>query len=190
MNTQTRVALVVGAVIALVIGIAAIVLVVMILGIVPFGVDLLCYRVFFALEDGRSPLVMQAVLTTISFTAGLITLGLEPKWAIAVVAIGQTVGNVASSTTGIILLRRRLGLLGLGQIADSTARIGVAAAPPRPIRARRTVPSLTSSANPTATPEMSSNRRFATLWKATSGLPGSGTRTARMSSSGARTVSR
>ena len=36
-------------------GLAAIVLVIMILGIVPFGVDLLCYRVFFALEDGRSP---------------------------------------------------------------------------------------------------------------------------------------
>ena len=107
---------------------AAIILVVMILGIVPFGIDLLCYRVFFALEDGRSPLLMQAVLTTTSLTAGLITLALEPKWAIAVVAIGQTVGNVASSTTGIILLRRRLGLLGLGQIVDSTARIGVAAA--------------------------------------------------------------
>ncbi len=71
---------------------------------------------------------MQFVLTTISLTAGLITFALEPKWAIAVVAIGQTVGNVASSTTGIILLRRRLGLLGLGQIADATARIGVAAA--------------------------------------------------------------
>ena len=72
----------------------------------------------------------------------------------------------------------------------ASARIGVAATPPRPILARRTVRSATSSANPTATPEMSSNRRFATLWKATSGLPGSGTRTARMSSSGSRTVSR
>ncbi len=106
---------------------AAIVLVVMILGIVPFGVDLLCYRVFFALEDGRSPLLMQAVLTLISLTGAAITLALDPKWAIAVVAAGQTIGNVASSTTGIVMLRRRLGLLGLGEIVDSTARIGVAA---------------------------------------------------------------
>ncbi|GAA6527850.1 lipid II flippase MurJ [Intrasporangium sp. DVR] len=104
-----------------------IILVVMILGIVPFGVDLLCYRVFFALEDGRSPLLMQAVLTTISLTGGLITLALEPQWAIAVVAAGQTIGNVASSATGIILLRRRFGLLGLAEIVDSTARIGLAA---------------------------------------------------------------
>lgn len=107
---------------------AAIVLVVMILGIVPFGVDLLCYRTFFALEDGRSPLVMQAVLTLVSLLGGGLTLLIDPKWAIAVVAAGQTVGNVASSTTGILLLRRRLGLLGLAAIVDSTARIGLAAA--------------------------------------------------------------
>lgn len=110
------------------INLAAIVLVVMVLGIVPFGIDLLCYRVFFALEDGRSPLIMQAVLTCVSIVGGLVTLALEPKWAIAVVAAGQTLGNVASSTTGLVMLRRRLGLLGLGQIVDSAARIGVAAA--------------------------------------------------------------
>jgi putative peptidoglycan lipid II flippase len=107
---------------------AAIILVVMVLGIVPFGIDLLCYRVFFALEDGRSPLLMQAILTSVSVVGGLITLALEPKWAIAVVAAGQTIGNVASSTTGIVMLRRRLGALGLGEILDATARIGVAAA--------------------------------------------------------------
>ena len=38
--------------------------------------------------------------------------------------------------------------------------------------------------------EMSSKRRFAILWKAAMGLTGSGIRTARMSSSGLRTVSR
>lgn len=107
---------------------AGIVLVVMILGIVPFGVDLLCYRVFFALEDGRSPLLMQAVLTSVSLTGGILTLALDPKWAIAVVASAQTLGNVASSTTGILLLRRKLGLLGLAEIVNSTSRIGVAAA--------------------------------------------------------------
>lgn len=107
---------------------ASIVLVVMILGIVPFGVDLLCYRVFFALEDGRSPLLMQVVLTAISLTGGIITLFVEPKWAIAIVAAGQTIGNVASSATGVMLLKRRFGLLGLAEIVNSTARIGVAAA--------------------------------------------------------------
>jgi len=107
---------------------AAIVLVVMILGLIPFGVDLLCYRTFFALEDGRSPLLMQATLTTVALLGGGLTLLLEPKWAIAVVAAAQTVGNVASSTVGILMLRKRLGLLGLGAIVDSDARIGVAAA--------------------------------------------------------------
>lgn len=107
---------------------ASIVLVVMVLGIVPFGIDLLCYRLFFAIEDGKSPLLMQAVLTGTSLLSGAVTLLVDPKWAIAIVAAGQTLGNVASSATGVYLLRKRFGSLGLGQIVDSTARIGVAAA--------------------------------------------------------------
>jgi putative peptidoglycan lipid II flippase len=107
---------------------AAMVLVIMVLGIVPFGVDLLCYRLFFALEDGRSPLVMQALLTGVSLAGGVLTLFLQPQWAIAVVATGQTVGNVVSSTVGVHLIRRRLGPLGLTAVLDSAARIGASAA--------------------------------------------------------------
>ncbi len=70
----------------------------------------------------------------------------------------------------------------------ASARSGVAATPPRPIRARTTVPSTTSSAKPTATLEMSSKRRLATLWNAAMPASGSGIRTARISSSGRSTV--
>ncbi len=72
----------------------------------------------------------------------------------------------------------------------ASARIGVAATPPRPIRARVTTPSSTRSATPTATLLMSSKRRFAILWNPVIGLRGNGTRTARMSSSVPRTVVR
>jgi hypothetical protein len=70
------------------------------------------------------------------------------------------------------------------------ARTGVAATPPRPIRARRTTPPRTSRAKAIATLEMSSKRRLATLWKAASPAGGSGTRTARISSSARRTLRR
>lgn len=102
-------------------------LTVMVLGIIPFGIDLLCYRTFFALDDGRAPLVMQVVLTGSTAVAGVLTYLAPPQWALGIVAAGMTVGNVLSSGTGLALLRRRLGPLGLTQVLVSTARIGVAA---------------------------------------------------------------
>jgi putative peptidoglycan lipid II flippase len=99
----------------------------MVLGIIPFGIDLLCYRTFFALDDGRAPLVMQVVLTGSTAVAGVLTYLAPPQWALGIVAAGMTVGNVLSSGTGLALLRRRLGPLGLTQVLVSTARIGVAA---------------------------------------------------------------
>ncbi len=102
-------------------------LTIMVLGIIPFGIDLLCYRTFFALDDGRSPLVMQVVLTSVTALAGGITYLAPPQWALGIVAAGMTVGNVLSSGTGLLLLRRRIGLLGLTPVLVSTARIGVAA---------------------------------------------------------------
>ncbi|RKT77869.1 putative peptidoglycan lipid II flippase [Terracoccus luteus] len=108
--------------------VAAATLVIMILGIVPFGVDLLCYRMFFALEDGRPTVLMQVLLTGTSAVAALLTLRFSPVAAIGIMAMGQTVGNVISSGTGLMLLRRRLGTLGLTVVVDTVARIGVAAA--------------------------------------------------------------
>ena len=77
--------------------VSASVLIIMILGLVPFGLDLLCYRMFFALEDGKPTVVMQVLLTGISALAGVVTLFVNPVWAIGVMAMGQTVGNVVSS---------------------------------------------------------------------------------------------
>jgi putative peptidoglycan lipid II flippase len=103
-------------------------LTVMVLGIIPFGIDLLCYRTFFALDDGRTPLIMQGLLTSVTALAGGITFLAPPEWSLGIVAAGMTVGNVLSSTAGVVLLRRRLGPLGLDVVLESAARIGVAAA--------------------------------------------------------------
>ena len=108
--------------------VSASVLVIMILGLVPFGIDLLCYRMFFALEDGRPTVVMQVLLTGISLLAGLFTLFVNPVWAIGVMAFGQTVGNVVSSGAGLAMLRRRIGALGLSSVIVTASRIGIAAA--------------------------------------------------------------
>ncbi|HET9634174.1 MAG TPA: murein biosynthesis integral membrane protein MurJ [Terrabacter sp.] len=108
--------------------VASSVLVIMILGLVPFGLDLLCYRMFFALEDGKPTVVMQALLTGISALAGLVTIFVNPVWAIGIMAMGQTVGNVVSSGVGLYLLRRRTGSLGLMGSVVTASRVGIAAA--------------------------------------------------------------
>ena len=108
--------------------VAARVLVIMILGLVPFGLDLLCYRMFFALDDGRPTVIMQVLLTGISALAGVVTLFINPVWAIGVMAMGQTVGNVVSSAVGLHLLRRRTGSLGLMGAVVTASRVGTAAA--------------------------------------------------------------
>lgn len=101
-------------------------LTVMVLGIIPFGIDLLCYRTFFALDDGRAPLAMQVVLTCVTALAGGLTYLAAPQWALGIVAAGMTVGNVLSSGTGLLLLRRRLGPLGLRRVLVGAARIAIA----------------------------------------------------------------
>jgi len=107
--------------------VSASLLVIMILGLVPFGLDLLCYRMFFALEDGKPTVVMQALLTGISALAGLITVFVNPVWAIGIMAMGQTVGNIVSSGVGLYLLRRRTGSLGLMGSVVTASRVGIAA---------------------------------------------------------------
>lgn len=106
---------------------AAITLVVMILGIVPFGIDLLCYRTLFALEDGRPTFVMQVLLTGTSLVALGVTLLVPPQYAVAVMAFGQTLGNVISCAYGLRACRRRVGPLGGAAVVDTAARVGVAA---------------------------------------------------------------
>jgi putative peptidoglycan lipid II flippase len=106
---------------------AAITLVVMILGIIPFGVDLLCYRTLFALEDGRPTFVMQVLLTGTSLFALGVTLVVPPQYAVAVMAFGQTAGNVVSCAYGLRACRRRVGPLGGAAVLDTAARVGVAA---------------------------------------------------------------
>jgi putative peptidoglycan lipid II flippase len=107
---------------------SASVLIIMILGLIPFGLDLLCYRMFFALEDGKPTVIMQVLLTGISALAGVVTLFINPVWAIGVMAVGQTVGNIVSSGVGLYLLRRRTGALGLDSALVTASRVGVAAA--------------------------------------------------------------
>ena len=104
------------------------VFVAMIAGLVPYGWLYLVQRVFYALEDGRTPFALQLLVTGLSI-AFTVYGGTRPVGEVATwVGIGQSVGNLAAALVGFTLLRRDLGPLGLRPVLGDLLRLVVAAA--------------------------------------------------------------
>ncbi|HMT90662.1 MAG TPA: murein biosynthesis integral membrane protein MurJ, partial [Dermatophilaceae bacterium] len=106
----------------------ALALAILAIGIVPFGVDVLNQRYFYAMEKGRLAMAEQIVLTASSVGIALVGLWVEPTSAIAVVAIGLVVSNVLAAAFGMWQLRRRIGDYGLRSVLVAWGRMVLAAA--------------------------------------------------------------
>ena len=102
------------------------VLAAMALGVVPFGIDVLNQRFFYAHDDGRTAFWEQLVLTGSSTTITVVTLAFRPEHTVAIIGGGIVASNVLSSLFGMVLVRRRLGHLGGREIARTWLRIGLA----------------------------------------------------------------
>ena len=105
---------------------------IMLLGVVPFGVDVLNQRVFYALEDGRTAFRVQLVLTGVATLVNLGALLAAPSLTVPIAAAGLVVSNLTSSSVGAWLVRHRFGLLGGRAIFRTLA----AGQPPRRRRRR------------------------------------------------------
>ncbi len=106
-------------------GIAA-VMMAMMLGLVPFGILYLLQRVFYAFEDARTPFRIQIVVTVVATVTNLASLLLPVPWIAVGVGSGQALSNLAGMAFGLILVRRRLEVLHLGDVLRTYVRIGVA----------------------------------------------------------------
>lgn len=104
------------------------VLVAMMLGLVPYGWFFLVQRTYYAYEDGRTPFVLQLVVTGIALTFTVIGSVGPPVHTATWVGLGQTVSNLAAALVGLWLLRRRIGRLGLSRVVRTFVRLGVATA--------------------------------------------------------------
>jgi putative peptidoglycan lipid II flippase len=104
----------------------ATVMMAMILGLVPFGVFYLLQRVFYAFEDARTPFRLQIVVTFVATIANLLSLRLPLQWIAVGVGAGQALSNLAGMAVGLVLARRRLGTLPLGDVTRTYVRLGVA----------------------------------------------------------------
>jgi putative peptidoglycan lipid II flippase len=101
----------------------ALVLAVMAPGIVPFGIDVLNQRFFYAHDDGRMVFYEQVVLSVVASAVALLALAFRPEVAVAVVAVGLVVSNMCSAAFGIWFVRRRIGFFGLREVAFSWVRM-------------------------------------------------------------------
>ena len=86
------------------------------IGLIPFTILFVLQRVFYALEDTRTPFFMQ-VLQSVVFVVGVLVAALLPtQWIAVGIAITMTFAGTVQSVVAAAILRRRLGSLDAGPI--------------------------------------------------------------------------
>lgn len=102
------------------------VLVTMILGLVPYGWFFLVQRAYYAYENGRTPFILQALVTLIAVSVTLIGSTRPVEQVATWVGLGQSLSNLAAAVLGLWLLQRRLGPLGLPLVVRQNLRLIIA----------------------------------------------------------------
>ncbi|MGD8148741.1 lipid II flippase MurJ [Ornithinimicrobium sp. Y1694] len=103
------------------------ILVVLTLGLVPYGVYLLCARVFYSYEDARTPFGFQLAITSVLIVFCLFALTQAPGRVALFVAAGQAVGQTTAACLGLRAVRRRLPKIGVRAVGMGYLRAAAAA---------------------------------------------------------------
>jgi putative peptidoglycan lipid II flippase len=99
------------------------------LGLVPFSLLFLVQRVFYALEDTRTPFFLQVFQAVIFVTLALVSATLPVSHIAMGLALSATLATTAQTVLALLVLRRKLGGLGLRGLGLSFARYGLSAVP-------------------------------------------------------------
>ena len=84
------------------------VLTVLSLGLVPYGVYLLCARVFYSFEDARTPFRFQVAITAVLLVVLLLARATSAQTTAVLVAAGQALGQTTAAVLGLRAVRGRL----------------------------------------------------------------------------------
>lgn len=99
----------------------------LVLGLVPYGVYLLCARVFYSFEDARTPFLFQVSITTTLLVVAVLTLTQAPGRVAVLLALGQALGQLIAAGLGLRAVRRRLVGLELRPVGATFLRAAAAA---------------------------------------------------------------
>lgn len=109
------------------------VLVAMSVGLVPFSVNYLVSRVFYAYEDARTPFWVSLVNAVLTAVGNLVCwLAVPVQWTVVGIGVTMSVANVVACAVGLVLLRRHLRRqdgrgLGGHLILRTAVRVGIIA---------------------------------------------------------------
>jgi putative peptidoglycan lipid II flippase len=99
------------------------------IGLVPFGIVFVLQRIFYALEDTRTPFFIQLIQSAI-FTIGALFAGAGPVSQIANgIALSMSVSTFIQAILMVIFIRRRLGHLGGKVLGTALTRFAIALIP-------------------------------------------------------------
>lgn len=107
----------------------ALVFSIMAIGLVPYAVSGLQQRYSMAREDGRTNLWFTVVVVGIQVAAAIAILFVAPGIAVAVVAVGMTLGNLIAAVWFLAKTQRQLGGLPLARLGRLTGLLLAASLP-------------------------------------------------------------
>ncbi|MEO7124904.1 MAG: murein biosynthesis integral membrane protein MurJ [Nakamurella sp.] len=95
-------------------------------GLLPLAITLVQMRVFYAMKDGRTPTIINAIMVAVRVPLLLACLGLPERWVVPGLAGATSVSYVVGVVVGEIWLRVRFGSMGFGRTLDTIARTALA----------------------------------------------------------------
>jgi len=99
-------------------------------GLVLFSAQYVLVRAFFAVEDTRTPFLIQVVVAAVNIVTALsLTSVLEPQDVAPGLALAYGAGWAAGTVATLVILSRRLGGLGVRSVLGFTVRVVLAAVP-------------------------------------------------------------
>ena len=99
----------------------------LLVGLVPYGVYLVCARVFYAFEDARTPFLFQVALTGVLLVFCVVAYVQGAWWVAVLVGLGQAMGQIAAMLMGLRAVRRKLPDLDLRRAGVVFLKAGGAA---------------------------------------------------------------
>jgi putative peptidoglycan lipid II flippase len=98
------------------------------LGLVPFAISQLQLFAFYAMPDTKTPALVNIPVVVLRIVVDLLLFVVLPAGGVAAGLMGgNAISFVLAAALGYVLLRQRVGLLGMRQIVSTIARLGVAA---------------------------------------------------------------
>lgn len=97
------------------------------LGLPFFSANFMMNRVFYSLEDARTPFIIQLILTAIGISLAVGAAMFPPQWVIFALATSYTLGTIAAVVVSHRFLKKRLGNYDGGRIVAAHLRIACAA---------------------------------------------------------------